>query len=168
MFYLIISFASLYFLYKCDAHNIVYNTIERKYNKWKQLKNIISTRLTDTITIYSTTFKIIFEALYINLLQAVNKSILRLDKNTYQVTYVLGGKLHKMIVMPKKGPPPIIQIRNENDKDVTETIIPYCGPNYDWHSVSIIPQFFGCKRLIFELSDGTQKIFEELDYIELN
>jgi hypothetical protein len=77
------------------------------------------------------------------------------------------GKVYKMVVLPTRGPSPIIQIRNQDEKDITDDILPYFGPNYDWHRVSIIPQFFMCEKMTFELEDGTQKIFNELDYINI-
>jgi hypothetical protein len=72
-----------------------------------------------------------------------------------------------MIVIPKKGPSPIIQVLNQDDIDITDYVMPYYGPNYDWHSINFIPQFFRCKEMVFEMDDGTEKIFGELDYINL-
>jgi hypothetical protein len=165
----IITFAiTSVFLYKMDIHNKLYSTCDRKYKKWKKITNLVSTTHKSQLSIYSVSIQMIFKALYLSFIQYLNNSVKRIDKNTYEVEYVINGKLYKMIVIPKKGPMSFIEIRDENDIDMTEFILPYYGPNYDWHSIGIIPQFFKCKKLTFEMDDGTQKVFEELDYIELN
>ena len=109
----------------------------------------------------------IFQALYLSLIQYLNNSVKKLDKNTFLVEYIIKGKVYKMIVIPTKGPSSIIQIRNQDEKDITDHILPYFGPNYDWHRINIIPQFFTCERMTFELDDGAQKIFNELEYINI-
>ena len=156
------------FLYKMDIHNKVYNTCDRKYKKWKKITSLVSTTQQSKLSIYSVSIQMILKALYLSFIQYLNNSVKRIDKNTYEVEYVINGKIYKMIVIPKKGPMSFIEIRDENDIDMTEFILPYYGPNYDWHSIGFIPQFFKCKKLTFEMDDGSQKIFDELDYIELN
>jgi len=151
------------FLYKMDIHN----TCDRKYKKWKKITSLVSTTHKSQISIYYVSIQMIFKALYLSFIQYLNNSVKRIDKNTYEVEYVINEKLYKMIVIPKKGPISFIEIRDENDIDMTEFILPYYGPNYDWHSIGIIPQFFKCKKLTFEMDDGTQKIFDELDYIQI-
>ena len=167
LFLFLLVLPTTYIMYKIQAQNIIYNSITRKYKKWRKLKNLVSSQHKDLVDIYSISFKMILQALYISLLQYFNDSVKKLDKNTYQIEYVVSGKLYKMICIPKKGPCPILQIRDENENDITEEILPYYGPNYDWYSISFIPQFFKCKKLIFELDNGEQKIFDELEYINL-
>ena len=161
------TFFTTYLFYKIDAHKIICENIERKYRKWKKINNLVSAHHKDLVSIYGISMKMILQALYLAFIQYLNNSVKKIDKNTYLVEYIVGGKVYKMLVLPKKGPSPIIQIRNEDDKDITDDILPYCGPNYDWHHVGIIPQFFNCEKMTFELDDGTQKIFNELDYINI-
>ena len=163
--FIIIGIFTSAFLYKIDFHNIVYNTCDRKYKKWKKITNLVGSTHESSLSIYAISIKMIIHALYLSFIQYLNNSVSKLDKNIYEVSYIIGGKKYKMITIPKKGPTPFIQIRDEHDNDITEFILPYYGPNHDWHSVSVIPQFFKRKRLIFEMEDGSQKIFEELDYI---
>lgn len=158
---------STYLFYKIDGHNIIYHTVERKYRKWKRINKLVSSHHDSIIDIYSISFKMVLKAMKLALAQYLNDSVKKLDKNTYELQYIINGKLYKMIIIPKKGPSPIIQIRDDNDTDVTEEILPYYGPNYNWHSISIIPQLFKCKSLTFELADGDTKTFSELDYIEI-
>ena len=167
LFLFLLVLPTTYIMYKIQAQNIIYNSIIYKYKKWKKLKNLVSSHHKDLVDIYLISFKMILQALYISLLQYFNDSVKKLDKNTYQIEYIINGKLYKMICIPKKGPCPILQIRDENENDITEEILPYYGPNYDWYSISFIPQFFKCKKLIFELDNGEQKIFDEIEYINL-
>jgi hypothetical protein len=97
----------------------------------------------------------------------LNNSVKKLDKHTYEVEYVVGGKIYRMIVIPKRGPPHIIQATDQDGRDITDNLLPYYGPNYDWHSIHFIPQFFNCDRITFILSDGSEKTFEEHNYILL-
>lgn len=171
MIFTIITFSltlcTSYFIYKTDTHNIIYNAVKRKYKKWKKINSLVSSRHEKLSDIYYISIKMILQAIYLSFIQYLNNSVRKLDKNIYEVSYIIGGKTYKMVSIPKKGPCPIMQIRDENNDDLTEYILPYYGPNYDWHSVSFIPQFFQCKKLIFEMDDGNQKIFNELDYIKL-
>lgn len=155
-----------YFLYKIDALNIIGNTVSRKYKKWKKINDLVASKHTSIFDIYRVSLQMILQVMYASTVQYLLNNIKKLDKHTYQVDYVINGKLYKMIVIPKKGPCPILQIRNENEEDLTDYILPYYGPNYDWHSIKIIPQFFRCKQLIFEMDDGFQKEFGTLDYID--
>ena len=161
------TFFTTFLFYKIDAHKIIYDNVERKYKKWQKINNLVSTQHKDLVSIYGISIKMIFQALYLALIQYLNNSVKKLDKNTYLVEYIIKGKVYKMIVIPTRGPSPIIQIRDHTEKDITDYILPYFGPNYDWHRVGIIPQFFACEKMTFELDDGTQKIFNELDYINI-
>jgi hypothetical protein len=166
-FITITSFTVSYLFYKIDAHNIIYNSIDRKYRKWKKLNRLISSQHKTTFSVYSVSLEMVLKTLYISFLQYMNTSVTKLDKNTYEIDYVVGGKLYRMIAIPKKGPCPILQIRDEYDNDITNRILPYYGPNYDWYSISFIPQFFKCKIMVFAMQDGQEKIFNEHDYIIL-
>ena len=162
----LITLASTYVLYNVDAHNIIYNTADRKWKKWKRMKSFLSNHHNTITELYKAAFELIIKAIYISFIQTVNKSVVKIDKNTYQISYVINGNLYRMILIPKKGPTSIIQIRDEFDIDITERILPYYGPCHDWHSISFIPQFFKHKRMVFELDSGTKE-FDELDYIDI-
>ena len=50
--------------------------------------------------------------------------------------------------------PLILLISNKNSEDVTAKILPYVGPNYDWHNSRLTPGLLGEKLLAFELYNG--------------
>lgn len=96
---------------------------------------------------------------YILLLQYMNNTVKKIDKNTYEITYIINGNTYKMIVVPKKGPSPILQICDHNLNDVTDEILPYLGPERNWHGNKIKLDFFNKESLTFELADGSTKTF---------
>jgi len=144
-----------------DGHNIVKEQVLIKYNKWKSVNNMVSTKYKNKMIIIWISMKLILESMYINLLQYLNKSLIKIDKNNYSLTYVINGNLYKHRVRIKRGPRPLLQIIDDNSNDVTEVIIPYLGPEYNWHGNKLTPKVLGYKSLAFELSDGTEKICEE-------
>ena len=88
-----------------------------------------------------------------------------LNKNTYIIQYVIAGKLYKNVIIPYRGPCPILQISNENDDDLTDIIMPYSGNCYDFQMLK--PSFFSCEKLIFQLNSGDEIIFEKNEIIKI-
>lgn len=88
--------------------------------------------------------------------------MIKLGRNKYLVTYTINGKLYKMIVIPRRGPAPVLQvIDDEIQEDVSDDVIPYMGPRYDWHNSDItFSELFGRKKLVFELSNGEEQSCE--------
>ena len=76
-------------------------------------------------------------------------------------------KITKLGVIFKKGPCPILKISDKNDVDITCDILPFLGPNYDWHHNKFTPFDFGYNSIIFELKNGNGYTFAELDEIKI-
>jgi hypothetical protein len=89
----------------------------------------------------------------------MNNTVKKIGKNTYEITYNIAGNTYKMIVTPTKGPSPILQISDHNLNDVTNEILPYLGPERNWHGNKFNLDFFNKESLTFELADGSTKIF---------
>lgn len=105
------------------------------------------------------------------LINFLNKTVVKVPghSNDYEVSYVIRGKLYKMIVTPKKGPTHIAFIFDQDDNDVSETIFPYLGPRYDFHHSHLItPKYLGFEKLKFIHFDGFEKEFSEDDILALN
>ena len=98
--------------------------------------------------------KLICQFIYICIYQYLNKTVKLIEKDTYEVKYIISGQEYKMIVKPRRGPKPILQIIGDGTDDITDKILPYVGPNYNWHGTNIKPKFFGFDTLTFEYSDG--------------
>lgn len=158
---------TIFFLFYIDGHKIVSNVIVNKYRRWRSLNNLVATRNSGCILISWISFTMICQAFYISLIQYLNNSVKKINRNSYEISYVINGKMYKMIVTPLRGPAPILQISNENQVDLTDEILPYLGPNYNWHHRQFYPHFFNSKTLIFELSDGTERTFSEEDHVKI-
>jgi hypothetical protein len=70
-----------------------------------------------------------------------------------------------MILNPLRGPIPILNVKNENNEDITDIIIPYLGHRNDWNGYKFYPQFFNYKQLKIELNNGEIKIFNNSETI---
>ena len=152
------------FLYKLDVHMIVYN-----YGiKWRDLNSLVSTRNKNIIKVLYISFTMILQAIYLSLLQYMNSTIRKISKNKYEISYIVNGKMYKMLVTPKRGPSPILEIRNEKtEDDLTEKLLPYFGPDYKCHGIDLYPELLGYNGLVFELADGTEKVFIDNEIISL-
>jgi hypothetical protein len=85
----------------------------------------------------------------------MNSAIISLDRNRFLVSYVVRGKVYRMIVRPMRGPSPVIQVISDDQQDVTSEVLPYLGPQYDWHGTAVnFESTFKSKRLTFNLSTG--------------
>ena len=121
----------------------------------------------NVITITWVCMCILTKTFYISDLQWFNKSVVRIDKNTYEITYAIGGNLYKFQVKPKRGPKLLIQALDENDADVTSQIQVWLGPYENCHGTAITPAFFGKKELVLSLSTGVDAVFKEDEKITL-
>ena len=154
--------------WKIEAHVIIKKSIVSKYIKWKRLNRLVSKIETDNIRVIWISLKILIRTFYVAFIQYINNSVRKLDNKTFELTYVINGKMYKMIAIPKRGPAPILQISNDLGDDVTDLILPYMGSQYDWHGSIFKPEFFGYRSLTFELGDGSEHTYEETDKVEYN
>ena len=151
------------FLYKLDFHF----TLKDRYNKIKSLNQLVSSQYKNVFVIFWVSFYIIMQAMYIKFLQLVNKSMVKINKNTYQLTYVINGQLYKLIVKTRKGPKNVILATDENDEDITDIIHSYMGPCENFHGDTITPEFFGKNKITLNLSSGEDKTFDKTDAISI-
>ena len=138
---------------------IVYNQITIKYRRFKLLNKLVASHHTSIPKILWISIVIICKSLYISFIQYMNNSVKKLDRKTYELTYVINGIMYKSIVVPWKGPSPILQITDENSVDVTDDLLPYFNHAYNYNRNSLQPSFFDNESLTFEFSDGTEKKF---------
>lgn len=161
----IISFSIIYISYLSSYNSNIISNINLKYNKWKRLKSLVETKHKSTFMIYYVSIEMILTMYYAELLKYLNKSVHKIDKNKYEVSFVINEKHYKMIVAPDKGPPKILMITDKNNEDVSEHIFPYLGPNHNWFNNKFTPKFFGYDELIFELNDGSKINFKSSEII---
>jgi hypothetical protein len=107
----------------------------------------------------------IIKMYWMNFLHWANNSIEHVDNKTAIISYVLNGKLYRMVVKSKKGPSAVLLITDEESNDISDTILPFIGPYHDWHGKNYTPSFWNKKSLTFEFSNGEQKTFMENEVI---
>jgi len=153
--------SGIYFFVKIDGKKIV----SEKYRKWKRLNNLVSHTHKSTFMITIVSIKMFLQMYYDSVIQYLNNSVIKLDKNMFEVTYIINGKEYKMVVKPKKGPCPIADIFDEKGDSCYERIIPYLiKPNHEFNT-GLYPDFFGYKQLKFEMIDGKSYIFNHSETI---
>jgi hypothetical protein len=146
--------------------NLYYSTkekIQRLFLLKKQLneKNIHISNIIKTIL-----FTIYLVCKH-SLLQKLNQSIEKIDKNTYEITYSIGSRLYKFRTKTQKGMSNILQVIDSDNNDVTEFIELYLGPYRDFHNIEYTPYSLDFKSLTFNFNDGESTTFTEHDKITL-
>lgn len=136
--------------------------INKQNRRIKELYNLVSrtekTKLRSCISTLKILSKILKKDLvnYFNINQAK-----KLSNDIYEVSYNIEGSCYKMLVEKQKGPPVVLNITDEKSNNVTEKVLPYMGPKYDWHCFDFNPpDFFNCETLKFELSDFSIEILK--------
>ncbi|MHA2038438.1 MAG: hypothetical protein ACW98X_18550 [Promethearchaeota archaeon] len=142
--------ASLYIITKADVINITYTSVRNKIKVVNTCRKLVGFKFCKQCV------RMLASTIYISLIQYFNNSVVKTSKNEYVVTYVVAGRMYKMVVKPDKGPTKILQISNDLSEDVTDMVLPYVGPNYDWHKICYKPEYFKCKSLTFSLSNGDE------------
>lgn len=167
MLYLIVKsmafvMSALYF----SKRKVINLSIKRNFTDFKRVKNLVRSTETNIFMIYYCTTLLCTKYIIANFKKKylVDRNVLKLDDNVYQITYKIEDKEYKLLVQKYRGPCPVMQITDEDDIDVTDVIIPFMGPAYDWHNFKLNgksfnpPKYFNRKKLTFEMSDCSHQI----------
>lgn len=163
--YSVLLYGILVICWKLKLLSLSKDFILLKYNDYKRVTKLVSSTRKNLLLIHLVSLKLIIMLYYISFLQFCNKSVVCIDKNLYQVTYTINGKLYKMLVKQTKGPNPFVKISNEMNIDITKDILPYIGPQYNFHGSNLTPKSLHCKSLTFTLNNGKTFVYQEKDII---
>jgi len=146
--------------------------IKKSYNNFRDLNALVATKYKDKKAwnqhkIILVSLQMVAKMYWIQLMQWINTSIQHIDRHTAIVSYVLNGKLYRIAVRERRGPSDVRVIRDENHEIVTDEILPFYGPNCDWHGFQFTPQFWNKNELHFELTDGSSLSFQHNQDIKL-
>lgn len=135
-------------LYMSNVHSTVSEIASIKYEKWNSLCNMVFTQEQNLIIGYWKSIKLVLESTYLSILQYMNNSVTKIDPKTYDISYVINGRMYKIRVKPRKGPIPVLKIVRDDGTDLTSELLPYMGPGYDWYenSTPISHQFANAMR----------------------
>ena len=159
--FFMLALATTYIISTTQLPTIVKNTVMEKYTKFRSLNTLVETQHKNICMIFWVSVSMICKMYWILFLQWLNTSIEFIDKKHVIISYVLHGRIYKFVSKKHKGPSNIIAVLDENKVDVTDIILPFYGPNEDWHNQKLTPEFWDQKLLIFELSTGDIKTFQK-------
>jgi len=154
------------FLY-LDGPHIVRDTVVMKWKNFRKINKLVATNYKGVFTIIWISLCMVSQALWVSLIQYMNSTIIPIEGGKYKVTYVIKGKTYKMIVKPTRGPRKVLLVSDAKQEDVSYQIFPYLGPEENFHGEIYTPRFFEHEELIFEMSNGDEKIFKADDNIIL-
>lgn len=141
--------------------------VTKYYSKGKTLVKLVKTQHRNMLMIFYICMKILVKRVYVSILQYFNNNVIRIDKNTYEISYVIGGNLYKMRTRIRKGCDVLlIQARDENGSDITNELQVYLGPNENFHGHKFTPSFFNATEITMSLANGEEITYNESD--ELN
>ena len=160
--------AAIVAFFYLDGHHFVKNKYMIGLQKFQRINRLVSTNYKGVFKIFRISLCMVVQALWSSFVQYLNTTIKQLDGNRYIVTYIIKGKTYKMLVKLKRGPCNILLVSDETYNDVSYLIFPYLGPSENFHGDVFTPRFFGKKELVFEFSNGIEKIFQIDDNITFN
>lgn len=98
--------------------------------------------------------------------QKLTHSVREIGPREYEVTYYIHFKMYKLRTRSHRGPSRYLQwIDNASEEDITELVMPYVGPNDDFHGTRYAAAQFAEKGLTANYSDGTSRSFSADDIL---
>jgi len=161
-------------LYKNDFHL----TVKDNFEKFKELNSFLShTKHTGKCKALMSSCNVVMKTVWLNIVHKFMNNIEHIDKNTVAISYVLDGVLYKVVTRRRRGPPMVMMVLtsettggSDTDGDVIEVsseIIPYMGPERNWHLRKFTPVFWGKENLTFEMTSGESRTFKRDEEIVL-
>jgi hypothetical protein len=140
---------------------IIFSNFCKYYKLYRNFKNISGVNCCGLVKKCS---KIAFNYMSIRFFSWINGNLVKkVDKNMYEVSFVIGSKVYKVFVEHSRNPSDILQIVSDGDEDVTELYEPFLNFRY----IHLKPSLFKHKNIEIMLSDGDSKEYGEEDLIEI-
>jgi hypothetical protein len=140
--------------------------IKIKYQKWVNLNSMMATKYKSPIKVKIMSVYMIFKFFYLQTLQYLTNTVVKLDKNSYEISYLINGKIYKMVVKTDRGPLNYYKILNDKNENITDEISQYYGPHYK-NQIKLTPDFFKTSSIKLVFFDETEKVFTKHDKIVL-
>lgn len=94
------------------------------------------------------------------------KNIELITNNKICINYTFSGKNYKLLSKIKRGPKKeTLEFFDENKENITDKIIPFYGPNNDWHQIEYCPNDFLLNKVTIKKNDVIYN-FEKMDIIK--
>ena len=86
-----------------------------------------------------------------------NPTVLALPNGNFEVSYLFQGRVYSFRTTRKRGPCPLLLALHEGDENVTDLLLSYLGPCYDFHGrPSPTPEELNLGHLVLHLSNGLE------------
>jgi len=154
-------------LYTTQIHSHTYNVIVDKYRRFRKLNKLVASKYKTNWEIFYHSIELIGRSSWTNLIQWLNGNVKKVDRNLYEITYAINGRLYKMLIKQIRGPVPIKMVLDKDGNDITDKVLPYIGPQHDFHSAELYPNFFSTEKLCFLSHDDSMIEFESDDVLTL-
>lgn len=138
--------------------------IQESISDFRDLFTVVRRREDNDLSAFIKSLGIVRKMYWLRLLHYLNNNIEHVNSKRMKLTYTHNGKIYRIAVNVRKGPCPILNIIDEEGKNVTQEVLPYMGPAYDFHGQRVTPSICGRKKLIFETIHDSY-LFEEHDEI---
>lgn len=139
------------------------NTLHKFQNDWNTLICMVSKTETYTVVVYVKSIMIMLDVM-LDYIIVNDKRVKTISKNLYQLEYKINNKSYKMLIKPHRGPKLVETITDDLGNNITDIVLEYMGPCFDWHGYDIKPSFFNVNELHIEFSNGTKEIMKNSIY----
>ena len=134
--------------------------IEIKYQKWVSLNSMMASKYKSPTMVKIMSLYMICKFCYLQTLQYLTNTVVKIDKNSYEISYIINGKIYKMVVKPERGPLNYYKILNDKNENIIDEISQYYGPHYK-NQVKLTPSFFKTSHIKIVLFDDSEQVFGE-------
>ena len=157
-----LTFSCLSFVFTYYSFNYIRekNITTKLLKKWNSLTGLVSVKHKKKYKIILISIQLLCKAIYVSFLQYMNNSVKKLDKNNYELTYVVEGNIYKYRFRIRRGPKPIIMASNESNDDISNEIISLLGPQWDWHGQVITPDTLDHNIIFLNLANGEENKYK--------
>ena len=121
------------------------------------MKKILSKRRTNRIQLYKSLLNLFAKTcVYMFFQRFSHKNVKRISKNTYNISFTIGGNLYTLQIKCKGGPSNVIQIIDDQDNDITDILSPFI--NFSENVDIVIPNLesLGYKSATYNMATGDE------------
>jgi len=93
---------------------------------------------------------------YLQLFQAINKTIIGTGRRQYEIRYILHDRMYRIRTRVKRGPPVLLAAHDQFMNDITDHLFSYLGPNHDFHGHPLSPHELGYEKIHLRMRSGKE------------
>jgi hypothetical protein len=141
-----------------------YKSLKESIPDFLKLNDFIKTTMSSKNSWWEST-KIAVQIQYLKVTQFMYQTCIHLQKNVYELRFVIKGKLYKFIIKVPRGPRKVIRIL-DGEQDYTQDVTPFIEAHLS--EFLLCPELLGRKTLFIEWHDGQTFTYSSREPIKLN